>query len=402
MKKCFAFHINVYKRLCLFLLVIALISLFSKVKGEVAMSIIIVDDNKTNQLIILHILKKEGYKDIITVSSANELYKLLKMDSAVTEEPFVDLILMDMMMPEIDGIEACREVKKLSHLQDIPVIFVTAMGNSNKMAEAMEAGAMDYVVKPIKKIELIARIRSALRFKFEKDRNKEREKHIKSELELAKQVQVSVLSQPIDDENITIDALYQPSYKVAGDFYAWYKISENRYGIIILDMMGHGVSSSLVCMFISSVIQDKIKNLSDPEQVITELNHYMNRLHMKDDLIQYYFTAIYLVIDTNEKTIQYVNAGHPPGLVFIDDQVEPLEQSSCAVGFFEKMDILKGQMKYKNSVQIVLFTDGLTEHLKKEGKQLKNTFEAFSYNFNLKDNEEDHEDDICIVRISTK
>lgn len=366
------------------------------------MSIIIVDDNKTNQLIILHILKKEGYKNIITASSANELFTLLKIGTTDREESSVDLILMDMMMPEIDGIEACRKVMGVPHLQDIPIIFVTAMGNSNKMAEAMDAGAMDYVVKPINKIELIARIRSALRLKFEKDWRKKREKHIKSELELAKQVQVSVLSQPIDDKNITIDALYQPSYKLAGDFYAWYKINGKQYGIIILDMMGHGVSSSLVCMFISSVIQDKIKNLSDPEKVITELNHYMNRLQMKDDLIQYYFTAIYLVLDTKEKTIQYVNAGHPPGLVFVDDQVEQLKQSCCAVGLFEKIDIIKGQMEYENTVQMVLFTDGLTEHLKKEGKLLENSFQAFSALFNLKENEDIYEDDICIVRISTK
>ncbi|QGQ98638.1 fused response regulator/phosphatase [Paenibacillus psychroresistens] len=380
------------------------------------MSIIIVDDNLTNQLIIVRILENAGYKDLLTASSAQELFIHLKMDTSNTQELPVDLILLDMMMPAIDGVEACRRIQDQSHLRDIPIVFVTAMGDSNKMAEALDAGAIDYVMKPINKIELLARIRSALRLKYEKNWHKERDKHINSELELAKQVQGSVLSQPIDDENVKIDAFYQPSFELAGDFYAWYRISEHRYGIILLDMMGHGISSSLVCMFISSVLQDTIKKITDPEQVISELNRYMNRLNMPDKLVNYYFTAIYLVLDTEEKTIEYVNAGHPPGLVFMDDQVVQLEQSSCAVGFFEKINISKGKLKYTGSLQIVLYTDGLMEFVQEDRDsnlelevftaQLKNykdlAFADLAANFDLRDNEVIQEDDICLVRISTK
>lgn len=380
------------------------------------MSIIIVDDNLTNQLIILRILENAGYKDLLTASSAQELFSYLKMDTPNKQELPVDLILLDMMMPAIDGVEACRRIQDQPHLRDIPIVFVTAMGDSNKMAEAMDAGAIDYVMKPINRIELLARIRSALRLKFEKDWHKERDHHIKSELELAKHVQESVLSQPIDDENIRIDAIYQPSFELAGDFYAWYRISEKRYGIILLDMMGHGISSSLVCMFISSVLQDTIKKITDPEQVISELNRYMNRLYMTDKLVNYYFTAIYLVLDTEEKTIEYVNAGHPPGLVFMDDQVVQLEQSCCAVGFFEKINITKGKILYKNSVEIVLYTDGLMEFLQEErGNELELdvfteqissykdlAFTELGAKFKMKDNDIIQEDDICLVRIKTK
>jgi sigma-B regulation protein RsbU (phosphoserine phosphatase) len=379
-------------------------------------SIIIVDDNLTNQLIILRILENAGYKDLITASSAQELFTLLKMNTSNTQELPVDLILLDMMMPAIDGVEACRRIQDQSHLRDIPIVFVTAMGDSIKMAEALDAGAIDYVMKPINKIELLARIRSALRLKYEKNWHKERDKHIKSELELAKQVQGSVLSQSIDDENVKIEVIYQPSFELAGDFYAWYRISENRYGIILLDMMGHGISSSLVCMFISSVLQDTIKKITDPEHVISELNRYMNRLQMTDKLVNYYFTAIYLVLDTEEKTIEYVNAGHPPGFVFMDDQVDLLEQSCCAVGFFEKIKISKGILKYKGSMQIMLYTDGLIEFVQEDRKdnidieaftnQLKSykdlTFSDLAAKLDLVDNEVIQEDDICLVRISTK
>jgi phosphoserine phosphatase RsbU/P len=380
------------------------------------MSIIIVDDNLTNQLIILRILENAGYKDLLKASSAQELFVYLKMDTPNKQELSVDLILLDMMMPTIDGVEACRRIQDQPHLRDIPIIFVTAMGDSNKMAEALDAGAIDYVMKPINKIELLARIRSALRLKHEKNWHKERDLHITAELELAKQVQGSVLSQPIDDENVKIDAIYQPSFELAGDFYAWYRISEKRYGIILLDMMGHGISSSLVCMFISSVLQDTIKKITDPEQVISELNRYMNQLYMNDKLVNYYFTAIYLVLDTEEKTIEYVNAGHPPGLVFIEDEVVLIEQSCCAVGFFENIKIRKGLIQYKNSIQIMLFTDGLIELLQEDRESdfeletLKDKLIGYkdidlivlAAQFNLSDNEVIQEDDICLVRISTK
>jgi serine phosphatase RsbU (regulator of sigma subunit) len=379
------------------------------------MSIIIVDDNPTNLLIIVRILENAGYSDLVTASSAKELFGLLKLDSEQsTIDVPVDLILLDMMMPEIDGIEACKRIQQVERLRDIPIVFVTAMGDSNKLAEALDAGATDYVIKPINKVELLARIRSALRLKFEKDWHKERDKRINYELELAKQVQGSVLSQPIDDENIKISAIYQPSFELAGDFYAWYRINENQYGIILLDMMGHGISSSLVCMFISSVLQDTIKRISDPEQVIRELNRYMNRLYTSDTLINYYFTAIYLVLDTKQKTLEYVNAGHPPGIVYADNQVSLLEQSCCAIGFFDDITINKGKLDYKDSVKIVLFTDGLIElaedcrengftkliaslqeHKNLDLPQLANKFIPEGSN-------NAQEDDVCLVMITTK
>jgi sigma-B regulation protein RsbU (phosphoserine phosphatase) len=210
-------------------------------------SIIIVDDNITNQMIIRAILTKAGYTDTRIASSARELYDLLGLeDDSAPEEP-VDLILMDMMMPEIDGLEACRRIQAGEKYRDVPIIFVTAVGDSNKLAEALDAGASDYVMKPINKLELLARMRSALRLKHEKDWHKERDKRIQYELELSKQVQRSVLSGPIRNRSIEIEAAYRPSSELAGDYYAWFRMDASRYGVILLDMMGHGISSSLVC-----------------------------------------------------------------------------------------------------------------------------------------------------------
>lgn len=162
----------------------------------------------------------------------------------------IDLILLDMMMPEMDGIEACRVVQQYEHLKDIPIIMVTAVGDSKKLAEALDAGAVDYVTKPINKVELMARIRLALRLKREKDWHKERDQRIQEELRLAALVQNAVLSSPLQEENFEVNAIYQPSSELAGDLYAWYPLGDGRYGVILLDIMGHGISSSLFVCFL--------------------------------------------------------------------------------------------------------------------------------------------------------
>jgi phosphoserine phosphatase RsbU/P len=330
------------------------------------MKIVIVDDNKTNLMIVGKILRKAGYNRLLMLTSAAELYQYLQLDSPNPGEVPVDLILMDMMMPEIDGIEACRTVLATERFSDLPIIFVTAMGDSNKMAEAMDAGALDYVMKPINKVELLARIRSVLRLKQEKDLRKERDRRIEYELDLARQVQRSMLSSPLKEKDISISSVYRPTFELAGDFYAWYQISPNQYGVILLDMMGHGISSSLVGMYIYSALKDSITGIVDPEKVMLELNRRMNQLHNPDSLMNYYFTAIYFVLDTKKQTIEYVNAGHPAGIAIVDQEVKLLTEGSCALGFFEEIDVTKGVIPYRESARILLFTDGLSEWLEEK------------------------------------
>ncbi|MBH5319948.1 fused response regulator/phosphatase [Paenibacillus sp. GSMTC-2017] len=379
------------------------------------MSIIIVDDNVTNQLIIKTILNKAGYSNLLIASSAKQLYELLHLDTPYRAEEGVDLILMDMMMPGIDGLEACRRIQTEERYRDVPIIFVTAVGDSNKLAEALDAGASDYVMKPINKLELLARIRSALRLKYEKDWHKEQDKRIKYELDLAKQVQRSVLSAPIEDENIHIAAVYQPSFELAGDYYAWFRIDKHRYGVILLDMMGHGISSSLVCMFISSVLKDMITRVTDPEKVMRELNRYMGQLYRSDELLNYYFTSIFVVVDTESKQIEYVNAGHPPGLVITESGAALLEPSAPAIGLFENIDVAKGTISYEGETSIILYTDGLLEEMvesddaARRGKivDLTRTFASKSPSEIVEEllqgtNDSAQRDDICMVRISIK
>jgi len=116
---------------------------------------------------------------------------------------------------------------------------------------------------------------------------------------------------------------------------------------MLLDVMGHGISASLVCMFISSKLRDLMQSKADPETVMQELNELMRYLN-KDGGMQHYFTAIYLVLDCAGKTVEYVNAGHPPAFALVDEkEVVPLSEVGCAVGFFPQLEVEKQVLRFR-------------------------------------------------------
>lgn len=138
------------------------------------MSILIVDDSPDQQALLRSILGKAGHTDVLIADSANAASQILNLggDSATQK---IDLILMDVLMPEQDGVETCRQIRRCIHLEDVPVIMVTAKSDLGNLQEAFAAGAMDFISKPVNGIELLARVSSALLLKQEMDRRKNRE-----------------------------------------------------------------------------------------------------------------------------------------------------------------------------------------------------------------------------------
>ncbi len=136
------------------------------------MSILLVDDSPDARLLLQSMLREAGYRDVLTARSAEEAFVKLGMASSPATAPAVDLILMDIAMPEVDGIEACRRIKGRSQLQDVPILMVTVRDKTSFLPKAFEAGATDYICKPVDRIELVARVRLALRLKAEIDARK--------------------------------------------------------------------------------------------------------------------------------------------------------------------------------------------------------------------------------------
>ena len=133
--------------------------------------ILIVDDTENMRLLLSRYLENLGYGEILTASSANEAIKRL-MASEVQASGAVDIILMDINMPGLDGIEACRRIKGDMGLVDIPVIMVTSEVGTERLKQAFDAGAMDYITTPLDGLELRVRVASALKVKHAMDAQK--------------------------------------------------------------------------------------------------------------------------------------------------------------------------------------------------------------------------------------
>ncbi|WP_322904325.1 fused response regulator/phosphatase [Paenibacillus campi] len=371
-------------------------------------NILIVDDSRLNLAFMENILKSAGYEEVWTASSAEEAYERLAMsgEQIPRKAVAVDLILLDIVMPEIDGIEACRRIKSVPVYQDVPIIFLTA--DRAHFKEAFNVGGMDFIEKGGPDYELLARVQSALRLKKEMDARKEWESRVSKDLQLARHLQNSVMTPPLTEPGISIRSSYMQSSDVSGDMFYWKAFNDHQYGILLIDVSLSGIPAALISMSIRSLLDGIVGIYRRPKEVCAELNRQMRTLFGKMRRA-IYFTAIYVMVDTHKQQLEYFNAGHTQGLLLTDGEAaQRLSVTTEPIGMKQDMKTDIHVIDYKGDARIVLYTNGLITRPGTNPKTVIQELEQYAQSLLYLDNDaflsklarlnRQHED-VCIISI---
>ncbi len=187
------------------------------------------------------------------------------------------------------------------------------------------------------------------------------------ELQLAKKVQETILPKDIKNNDLEIVSYYKASNSLSGDIYGYYEINPHQYGIILLDVMGHGISSALITMSLQSIYQRLISQGCSAQKVMQSLDSHLHQLFQNSEETRHYCTALYLFIDTEKQIIEYANAGHPPA-VLLDTKggLHCLSAQSPPIGMFDEIDFQVSTIHYNSGDRLFLYTDGVFDPLNLE------------------------------------
>jgi phosphoserine phosphatase RsbU/P len=314
-------------------------------------TVLLVDDEPANIQIVNSILK-DTYKTRIATSGA----KALELASQV---PAPDLILLDVMMPEMDGYEVCSRLKEADHTRDIPVIFLTGQTEIDDETKGFEVGAVDYIHKPFSPAVVQARVRTHLVLRGIREQLASQLQTIKGEMDTARQIQLSILPREIPAiKGLEIAARYIPMTSVAGDFYDFIPIDEKRIGILVADVSGHGMPAALISSMLKIALDAQAGCATDPARVLAGLNK-----SLCGKFQGHFVTAVYVVVDTEKQSILYAGAGHPP-LIARDHaagESRDFVENGLFLGFFPEAEYTAIEIPFKPGDWGVLYTDGIVE-----------------------------------------
>jgi serine phosphatase RsbU (regulator of sigma subunit) len=314
-------------------------------------TILIVDDTPINLGVISGALK-DTYKTKVATNGEKAL-------AIASSEDKPDLILLDVMMPVMDGYEVCRRLKANSATQSIPVIFLTGQTGTEDETKGFEVGAVDYIHKPFSEAVVKARVHTHLMLREAHEQIARQLVEINLELEMARQIQLSIL--PSDTPKIPgldIVARYLPMTSVAGDFYDFIILDDKRVGILVADVSGHGLPSALIASMLQVALTAQVAHASEPERVLSGLNQALCGKFERN-----FVTAAYVFVDMERKLMTYAGAGHPP-LLFSrksTGKVSAVSENGLFLGMFPEATYSSLELPVQAEDRVVLYTDGIPE-----------------------------------------
>ncbi len=347
-------------------------------------SLLVVDDDELNVDILSRRLRKQEYGVDVARDGRSAL--------ALIEGRAFDLVLLDVVMPGLDGLGVLEVLRRTHSTTDLPVIMTTAKDKSEDVVAALAMGANDYVTKPLDFPVVLARVATQLSLKRAVAQIRELERGLEErnraleaaiarmsrDLKAAARVQAALLPQEVPNRpGVSFGWAFRPCDELAGDGLNIVWLDETHVALYVLDVSGHGVASSLLSVSITRVLSSPTDPASilgrhgegptNPVDVVLQLN----RIFPFDTTTEQYFTLIYGVLNLTTGEFRYVSAGHP-GPIHLPAGGAPrlLEGRGFPIGLgLAEDDYAETCVRLDGGDRLYLYSDGVAEAAAPSGEQ---------------------------------
>jgi phosphoserine phosphatase RsbU/P len=325
--------------------------------------ILIVDDNVKNLQVLGGFLQNEGFQVEFALEGRSAI-------DWIGRSSF-DLVLLDIMMPGIDGYEVCKTVKADGKNKDLPIIFLTAKTDHESIIEGFSVGAVDYITKPFIKDELLARVKTHLEIKLSRDKLalylaeiEEKNRDITASIQYAKSIQEAMLktSDPFKIMFPDHFILFLPKDIVSGDFY-WFKSVDNVNVIAVMDCTGHGVPGALMSSIGVTLLNETVSHerILSPDLILESLrSKLIVALGQKDysDKIKDGIEGSVFSFDLTKNYYGVSGSGNPMVQIHNGELIE-IKPQRIPIGLSEKkISFLKVPLNVSKNDMFYMFSDG--------------------------------------------
>lgn len=332
-------------------------------------AILVVDDIEANRDVLSRRLERQGY----TISTAENGREALDKVQATK----FDLLLLDLMMPEMDGYEVLQRLKANETLRHIPVIMISAVDELDSVVRCIELGAEDYLSKPFNPTLLKARIGACLEKKRARDRETQDHQRLQelaaalhmqnsemarwrkmheADLAVARSTQQGIIASALPrPDGWQVDAVYTPLIQVGGDVYGWRVLDNGAWLFWLADATGHGVAAALLTALVAWLFEHASASCNTAHGILA----YVNKEFCKVLRGNAFMTACCAVIDRDGR-LSYAGAGHPPLLIRRSNGVvEALPSGNTIMGYNTKIEMSEVATTLAFGDVALLYTDGL-------------------------------------------
>lgn len=327
--------------------------------------VLIVDDNEFNRKSLALVIRRAGISHIEFAVDGED-----GLDKVASFRP--DLVLLDVAMPRMDGLEMCRRLRSDAGHAELPILFQTALDSDAEQVACFEAGGSDFISKPIKPGECVARVRHQLeRRKLFLDLASFRQR-VEKELQHARDMQLSLLPEArrlgelAERYGLIIHSHFETSSELGGDFWTLFPLEEDRVGFLLVDFAGHGITAAINTFRLHTLI-DRQPPREDPAAWLAQLN-----TSLKEVLpIGQFATAFYAILDRRHERMIWASAGAPQPLLW-DGQGEPefLDSTGFLLGATRRATFSTNESNVPPGGTLLLYSDALIECPRHDGTPL--------------------------------